>query len=129
MDPADDNPPGLFASLRRIADSLLALVQNRCELFAVELQEEKLRTVNLLLWLGLALALGTAGLLVGLAALALLLWSVAGYAGLIGLALAALAGAAAIVWTVRRRIQTGPPPFAETVAEFKKDRECLLKEK
>ncbi len=123
----EDTPKtgGWFASLRRIGESILALLRGRLELFTVELQEEKLRLVNLLIWLGVALALGTAGLLVGVAALAIWLWHAAGYAGLIALAAVTLAIAAIIVANLRRKIQTGPPPFAQTVAEFRKDGECL----
>ncbi len=119
---------GWFDSLRRIGESLLALICSRFELFAVELQEEKLRLINLLLWLGIAMTLGAAGLLVGTGALAVWLWYSAGYAGLIGLALAALAAAAGILLGIRRRIKSGPPPFAGTVAEFRKDSECLRKD-
>lgn len=123
-----DSPPnsgGWLESLRRIGESLLALLRSRFELFTVEFQEEKLRLLNLLVWLGLALALGTAGILVGMVALAFWLWAIAGYAGLIGLAAVALAIAFSILWTIRRKIQTGPTPFAQTVAEFRKDGECL----
>jgi hypothetical protein len=28
---------------------------------------------------------------------------------------------------IRRQIRASPPPFAETMAEFKKDAECLRK--
>ncbi len=119
---------GWFDSLRRIGGSLLALIRSRFELFAVELQEEKLRLINLLLWLGIAMTLGAAGLLVGMGALAVWLWNSAGYAGLIVLALAALVAAAGILWDVRRRIKISPPPFAGTVAEFRKDNECLRKD-
>jgi uncharacterized membrane protein YqjE len=123
-----DTPPitgGWFESLRRIGGSLSALLRSRFELFTVELQEEKLRLLNLLVWLGLALALATAGIFVAIIALAFWLWEVAGYAGLIGLAAVALAAALGILWTIRRKIQTGPAPFAQTVAELRKDGECL----
>jgi uncharacterized membrane protein YqjE len=123
-----DTPPdtgGWLESLRRIGGSLSALLRSRFELFTVELQEEKLRLLNLLVWLGLALALATAGIFVAIIALAFWLWAVAGYAGLIALAVAALAAAFAILWSIRRKIQTGPTPFAQTAAEFRKDGECL----
>jgi uncharacterized membrane protein YqjE len=84
--------------------------------------------INLLLWLGIAMTLGAAGLLVGMGALAVWLWNSAGYAGLIALALAAMAAAAGILSGIRRRIKSGPPPFAGTVAEFRKDSECLRKD-
>jgi uncharacterized membrane protein YqjE len=125
-----DAPPssgGWFESLRRIGESLLALLRNRFELFTVEWQEEKLRLINLLVWLGLAAALGLAGVLIALIALAFWLWAVFGYAGLFGLSVASLAVALVILWSIRRKIKTGPPPFSQTVAEFRKDGECLQK--
>ncbi|MFM1769928.1 MAG: hypothetical protein RJA22_2457 [Verrucomicrobiota bacterium] len=120
-----EHKAGWLDPLRRMGDSILALVQNRFELAGVELQEEKLRTLSLLVWLSAAIALGTAGLLLGLGALALFLWAKAGYAGLVGLALVTLAAAGGILQSIRRRLFTGPMPFAGTVAEFKKDRDCL----
>ena len=124
----NDSPPnagGWFESLRRIGESVLALIRGRFELFTVEWQEEKLRLLNLLVWLGLAAAIGVAGVFIAVLTLAFWLWHAAGYAGLIGLALAALAVAFGILWRMRRKIQTGPTPFAQTVAEFRKDGECL----
>jgi len=79
-------------------------------------------------WLGIAMTLGAVGLLVGIGALAVWVWTAAGYAGLIVLAVAALAGAAGIFMRLRRQIKSGPPPFAETIAEFRKDSECLRKD-
>jgi uncharacterized membrane protein YqjE len=100
---------------------------SRFELFAIEMQEEKLRLVSLLIWLGVAMTLGAAGLVVIMGALAFWLWTTTGYWGLIGLALVPLAGAAGILWKIRGQIQREPPPFSETTAEFKKDHECLRK--
>jgi len=125
MKTSPPNPGGWLESLRRIGESLLALFRSRFELFTVEWQEEKLRLLNLLLWLGLAAVLGGAGVLIALFVLAFWLWATAGYVGLIGLAVTALAGAVGIVGTIRRKLQTGPTPFAQTVAEFRKDGECL----
>jgi uncharacterized membrane protein YqjE len=125
MDENERTTGGWLHSLRRMVDSLLGLAQNRFELFAVELQEEKLRALNVLVWLVVALALIVAGVLVGLGALALYLWHIAAYFGLIGLALVSLAAGAGVLWSIRNRIRSGPTPFAKTVDEFKKDRACL----
>jgi uncharacterized membrane protein YqjE len=111
-----------------MGESVLALARNRVELFALEWQEEKLRLLNLLIWVSVAVTLGVAGLLVGLGALALWLWSVAGYPGLVGLALTLVGAALGLVWGLRRRLQCEPAPFTETVAEFRKDGECLKKD-
>jgi uncharacterized membrane protein YqjE len=129
MNPTPTNHGGWLESLRRIGESLSALVRSRFELFTVELQEEKLRLLNLLLWLGLAVAIGVGGVLVAMIALAFWLWTTAGYAGLIGLAAGALAVAGGIIWCIRRKLHTGPTPFAQTVAEFRKDGECLRSDK
>lgn len=125
MNTATTNTGGWFESLRRIGESLSALLRSRFELFTVELQEEKLRLLSLLIWLGLAAVFGAAGVIVAMITLAFWLWALAGYAGLIALALAALAVASGIIWAIRRKIQTDPPPFAQAVAEFRKDGECL----
>lgn len=119
---------GWLASLRRVGDSLLSLAQNRVELFAVELQEEKLRALNLITWLVIALALVVAGLLVGLGALALYLWNAAGYWGLIGLALASLVAGVGALQLIYRWIRNGPTPFGETIGEFKRDCSFLRKD-
>lgn len=120
-----DNPGGIMASARRLGTSLLGLLQSRAELFAVELQEEKLRALHLLAWLTAAVALGVAAILMVVATLALFLWQNAGYAGLIGLAVGVLAAAIVLFAVIHLRIMHGPEPFAATVAEFRKDAECL----
>jgi uncharacterized membrane protein YqjE len=127
MSTSPPNPGGWLESLRRMGESFLALMRSRFELFTVELQEEKLRLLNLLIWIGLAAAFGCAGVFVAIIALAFWLWFTAGYLGLLGLAAAALAVALGIVLGIRNKIQTGPTPFAQTVAEFRKDGECLRK--
>lgn len=125
MAEADPASGGLLASLRRIAGSLFALLQTRAELFTVELQEEKLRAINLLMWLTIALALGVAGILMTAAIVGFFIWEKAGYLGVTGFAVALLAGAAGLLLMLRRRILHGEPPFATTIAEIGKDLSCL----
>lgn len=125
MSTTPPNSGGWFESLRRIGESSLSLVRGRFELFAVEWQEEKLRLLHLLFWLGVAMTIGAAGLFIALAALALWVWDQAGYPGLIGLALVVIAVSVGMILGIRRKIQTDPQPFTQTVAEFRKDEECL----
>lgn len=112
-------------SIQRLGSSVLGLLQTRAELFAVELQEEKLRAIRLLVCVSAAIALGVAGLLVAMAGLALFVWEKAGYPGLAALAAGAIGIAAISLWIIQRRIMKGHAPFAGTVAEFRKDAECL----
>ena len=113
------------ASVKRVSGTLFGLVQNRLELFALEWQEEKIRLLSLLTWLAVALAIGIAGLLIGISALALYCWSVAGYLGLAGLGLALLLIGSAMLWIIHLQLQERPLPFAATVGEFAKDRDCF----
>lgn len=122
---SEHDPDSWIASVRRLANSMPGLARTRVKLFSLELQEEKLRTINLAVWLCLALALGATGLLVAIGTLAWYLWQVSGYAGLVGLAVALLIAAAGIVWRLRREIVRGPAPFSATVAEFQKDLEWV----
>jgi uncharacterized membrane protein YqjE len=109
--------------LGTVSQALLDLDHTRLLLLVVELQEEKLRGLRLIFWLSLALALALSGLIIGLVALSILLWSTAGLAGLASLALPTLVGSAGILWKIRRQIEKGTLPFAGTIAEFRKDRE------
>jgi uncharacterized membrane protein YqjE len=112
---------GVMNSLRRMAASVVGLARTRVELFAIELQEEKLRAITLLLWLSLGLVLAMAGVLVAIGGLALWLWQRAGYLGLAGLAGGTLVVAGIIFACIRLQLIRGPLPFAGTVDEFKKD--------
>jgi uncharacterized membrane protein YqjE len=126
---SEQDAGGLMESIRRIGNSLVGLLHTRSELFAVEWQEEKLRAIRLLVWVAVAITLGVAGLLVTVGALAIFLWEKAGYWGLSGLAFGAIGMAAIILWSIHRGITNGLVPFAGTVAEFKKDAECLREKK
>ena len=125
MSEFDEPLGGIVEILRRIGNSVVGLLHTRAELFAVEWQEEKLRAIRLLVWVATAITLAVAGLLVATGALALLLWEKAGYWGLGGLAAASTGLAAIILGQVKRSLRHGPIPFAETIAEFRKDAECL----
>jgi uncharacterized membrane protein YqjE len=108
-----------------MGSSFLALIHTRVELFAVELQEEKLRAITFITWLSVALALAVAGILTAIGLLAFFLWQRAGYAGVIILAVLTLGSAAALLWMLRQRILRGPDPFAATIAEIGKDLDSL----
>jgi uncharacterized membrane protein YqjE len=119
---------GFAESMRRLAASLMDLSHTRSELFAVELQEEKIRAIRLVVWVAGAIALAVAGFLTAMGALALRVWEAAGYWGLVGLASGSIGLAAVALWLVHRSIMNGPAPFAGTVAEFRKDAECLRRQ-
>lgn len=112
-------------SIRGFTRSLLGLMQARVELFSVELQEEKLRAIRLMGWFAAAITLAVAGVLLAIGALAIFLWQIAGYAGLVGLALVTFGSGGIMMWFIHRYITHGPPPFVETATEFRKDMESF----
>lgn len=125
MEDGEPTSDGLVASAKRLGSSFLGLLQTRIELLAVELQEEKLRALDLLALMTAAIAFAVGAILLAIGTLAWFLWQQAGYAGLIGLTLATAIAAVTMFILMRRRIVRGRQPFSATTAEFRKDVEWL----
>src|SRR5262245_12639612 len=123
----ESEPPsrGVLDSLRNLCDSGLALVQNRIELFALEIQEEKARLLRTLILAVAAFFL--AGVAVVMVTLTIVF--VAGESArvplLIALSSLYVLVAIRVCFALRRHIRSAPPPFHETVSELKKDRDWL----
>ena len=118
----DKGSPGLLGSIRRILDTGLAAIQNRIELLAVELQEEKCRFLQLLALTALGLFLTMLALVVLTGAIVLLCEeSCRGWVAL-GFGATYLIGAIAMFLRIRSRLNKDPLPFSESVAQLKKDR-------
>ncbi|TDF85663.1 phage holin family protein [Pseudomonas sp. H9] len=114
------------ASSKRLGAAVLGLLHGHVELFGIELQEQKARTLSLLLFAGLALVF-TLLLLVALSALVLvLLWDTYRLAGVIGLCV--FYGLAAVFCGLRLKaaVYDESSPFSATLEELAKDRERLL---
>ena len=56
MEPSTDSSRGLFSSVKRLLNTALAGVEDRIELFLVELREARVRVFDVLLPLGCAVA-------------------------------------------------------------------------
>ena len=65
---------GILHSLRNLASTLIALLQDRLELLVTELEEERLRLMQLLFWAAAALLFFAIGLLMLILLLVVLLW-------------------------------------------------------
>jgi uncharacterized membrane protein YqjE len=120
MDESEQSP-GLLASLRRMAETALRTVQNRVELFAAELQEEKSWLIATLLWAaaavffcGLAIIF-VVGTVVYFAPEGARPWILVGFSVLfVYLAVNAVVG-------LRRSVSGKAPPMNDTIGELKKD--------
>lgn len=118
-------PASPLGALRTLADQFLGSVQDRLELFALELQGEKLRLLGALVWLAAALFTGALALVFASLTAVYLLWEYAPLAALGGGAVffALACGVAAVLY--RRRLRRLPRPFAGTIAELMEDRKCI----
>lgn len=122
--PTSTPEPG--ASPRRLGAAMLGLLHSHVELFGIELQEQKARTVTLLLFAGLALVFALL-LLTGLSALLLILvWDTYRVAGIVGLCVFYLLAAGFCGLRLRAAIFDESSPFHATLEELANDRERLL---
>jgi uncharacterized membrane protein YqjE len=114
---------GTFASFRKIGGIIASVLQNRADLLAVELQEEKYRLVEVLILVGIALALGMMALFVFTAVIifavpeAYRLWVACGLGVLYLLGIV-------LLWSRIKKLLANQP-LPETISQLKKDWECL----
>jgi uncharacterized membrane protein YqjE len=128
MEPATPAPAGYLSSLRSLGDGFLASVQDRLELFTVELQEEKFRLIQMLFWISAVAFSGMMAITFASLALVYLFWDTARLAVLGGLALFYAGIMVAVIVAFRRFIARQPDPFSATRQEIGADRACIRKE-
>jgi uncharacterized membrane protein YqjE len=119
-------PQGLLGSARLVLGALLDIGQTRLRLASTELEEERLRLAELLLFAAATLFFLGVGIVLATLLLVLLFWD--GPRVLV-LALAAslfLAVGAALAVAWRRKLRDRPALLAATVAELQKDRDALI---
>lgn len=122
MDADKANSP----SLRRLGAAFLGLLHGHVELLGIELQEQKARTVQILLLAGLALVFALL-LLIGLSTLVLLLfWDSYRLQAAIGLCLFYIVGSLLCAWRLYQLLSDESSPFSATLDELARDRERLL---
>jgi uncharacterized membrane protein YqjE len=124
MNPASASLGRFSDSSKRVGERLLTIAENRLELLAVEVQEERDRLIHALL---LALALATLGLLAGMAlsaAIVVMFWAYSPVMAL--LILVALYAAGTICLYARlHRLRQEWETLPATREQLRKDRECV----
>jgi uncharacterized membrane protein YqjE len=117
---------GPSSASRRLGAAVLGLLHSHVELFGIELQEQKARTVSLLLFAGLALVFALL-LLVGLSALVMILvWDTYRLTGIISLCVFYILAAAFCGLRLKAAVFDESTPFHATLEELANDRERLL---
>lgn len=119
------SPRGFVRSLQDLGDAVLGTAQDRLRLFAVELQEEKLRLVQILLFTAAIVLAGVMTLTFASLTLAFVFWESGRLAVLVGITAFYLVALAALALAFRRFLRRQLPPFSATLEEFKHDRECF----
>jgi uncharacterized membrane protein YqjE len=116
---------GLLGSLRGLADTVIVSARERLELLGLELQEEKLRFVQSLIWI--AAAVFTAMLAITFASITIvfLFWETARLAVLIGLTTFYAIAFGWVLWKCRDYLTRQPRPFDATLNELQKDSACI----
>lgn len=120
-----DQDSGWTAAARRLASNSVGAVQNRIELFALELREEKNQAVGVLIWVCVTVLCALMALVAFTATVILFVpqdkraYAAGGFL-ILYLALAVFAFLKA-----RARMSDETPPFSATIDEFRKDQEWL----
>ena len=125
MEPATPAPAGYLSSLRSLGDGFLTSVQDRLELFTVELQEEKFRLIQTFIWISAAVFAAVMTVTFASLTLVYLFWESARLAVLGGLAVFYAVALVVIIIAFRRFIARQPSPFAATLHEIGEDRACI----
>jgi uncharacterized membrane protein YqjE len=115
---------GVGGAVKAALDTGLAIAQNRIELVALELRDEKRRLVEAMVWAAAIVALGAASL--SAATLAVLFLCAESVRGVVLAALSAayLGGTIWAFFALKSRLKSHTP-LADTVNEIKRDRACL----
>ena len=112
---------GLVVSLKRLAGTLLAIIQTRLELLSVELEEERLRVQQMLLYASVALLCFGLAIMLLTVFIVVLFWDSYRLQVVGGLsALFFVAGF--VIWNALRRLaREKPKPFSGSLAELAAD--------
>ncbi|MBK7014489.1 MAG: phage holin family protein [Sulfuritalea sp.] len=116
---------GLFASLKGLFGTSLALVQNRLQLLGVELAEERLRLLSLATYGAIALICLGAGLVFLAVFLTVLLWDSHRLLALGVFSALFLGAGIATLLVAMNHARAGSTLFKASLAELARDREAL----
>ncbi len=115
----------LLSAAGSFVEGLLGSVQNRIQVFSLEIQEEKFRLIQTLIWVAAALFAGMMTLAFATLTIVCTFWENARLAALGGVTAFYALALVFISLKLRRFLRNQPQPFAATIGELKKDRACF----
>jgi uncharacterized membrane protein YqjE len=120
----ENEKPGLLEAPRRLGATFLTILHNRLELLVVELQQERIRILEAVLFVAVIATLGFFTLASVATAVIILTWNKFGVDGLFVVGGLALAGTLLVCWRLWVRLKNWAF-LPGTLNELKKDLECL----
>lgn len=121
----ESGSPGIVQSLRNLAATLVAILRTRFELFVAELEEERIRILQLLFWAAGALFFFGVGILLLVVLLVALFWDSHRILSVLVLSGVFFAAGTAMAIAVRNRLRVRPKLFSATLDELAKDKDRL----
>ena len=126
QEPGSGEPGGgIVQSLRNLAATLVAIVHTRLELLVTDIEEERVRLLDLLLWTAAALFLLGVAVVLGVILLIALFWDTHRIAVIATLAGVFLAAGIATAVRARNRLHGRSRLFAASLDELARDRDQL----
>ncbi len=125
MEKTTPDSAGIIGSLRSLGDGLLASVEDRLELFSIDLQEEKFRLIQTFIWISVAIFTGMMAVMFASLTLVYLFWESARLAVLGGLTTFYAVALVILIVAFRRFVGRQPRPFSATLEEINEDRACI----
>jgi uncharacterized membrane protein YqjE len=116
---SNDHFPGFIAQVRKIGRTALGALHNRGELLAIEWQEAKIRTTEVLFWAVVTAILVLAGMLLLTATIILLFPAELRIYAFAGFTVLYFIGAVVAFFNVKALLKQ--EPFAESLSEVRKD--------
>lgn len=120
-----DAGSGLMASVKRLLSTLVSIVSTRLELLANELQEERLRLTQMLIFALFALFFFGVGILLLTVFIVALFWDDHRLAVTGGLTVVFFASGLLMVLLLRNKVKKKSRLFSASLAELARDREHL----
>jgi len=118
-------PTGFLDSFRVLGDGLLAMTRDRLTVFVLELQEEKFRLIQTMIWIGAAMFTGFMAVAFGSILLVFACAPGVRVAMLGALTAFYLVALVAILIVLRRSLARCAKPFAATLQAFGDDCACI----
>jgi uncharacterized membrane protein YqjE len=122
--PGEDGS-GIVQSLRNLAATLVALLRTRFELLATEIEEERVRLLQLLFWSAVALFFFALGIVLLVILFVAVFWDSYRITAIVTLAVVFFAAGAGAAMAVRNRIQARPRLFSASLDELARDKDQL----